>query len=222
VLEALANALPLILAGAFMPTWIIVTAGLLLTDRPLANSLSFVAGNFAWRLLTGLAALFAFEVQAFTLAALPRPWALGVTAATAALTAALAVVEWTRRGRPGDNAGRWLERFKRLRPWQVFALSAAIMTSPGIQWVYLLGGVAVIRSSGLGPALEVATLVVFCLLQVSLLLVPVAIYASQPARAHEALGRFERWLIVNAHAFTAGVLALVTVLLAVRLWLIAR
>ena len=62
--KTIAQLMPFIVAGAFVPTWTSYVIILLGTERPIGNAGGYVAGNATWRLLLGFVAIFVTSVAA--------------------------------------------------------------------------------------------------------------------------------------------------------------
>lgn len=215
---SVAQLVPYALSGAFLPTWTLYVIVLLGTSRPLRNALAFVAGNAAWRLALGAGALwFLGEIPGVPSAGAPpgRGAALAYLVGGAAL-AVLGAVQLRRPDDPDRPQPAWMTRFEAVPPLLAFALGAGMCASPGIQWVYFLGGTNVIAQAGLGTGGEAALLVGFVGSLQLMLLAPVVVFAARRRQAGRALVTMKRWINGHANRITGIILLLVGVWLAVR------
>jgi hypothetical protein len=210
--------LPFVLAGAFLPTWTLMTIALLETDRPVRNSVAFVSGNVVFRLALGLVVLFVLgEAPVFEVsepAQTPASVWVFVIAGLAFL--ALAVREFIHRNEPAGAGVALLDRFERLSPVTSFVAGALVVAAPGVQWVYFLGGMDVIIGAEAGvPAALLATLLFVAALQV-MLVVPIAIYLAFPKTARARLDFLDQWIRANSRRVSAAILGLLGVYLVWR------
>jgi hypothetical protein len=211
VQEAFRAMLPFALAGSILPTWTLMVIALLGTSRPAANAWAFIAGNAAWRLGLGVVVLFLIpDVRPPELPMLRRDVEITAYLLVALITGALAAVEWFRKRRPDPGGpAKWMSRFESIRPLSAFATSALFCASPGVQWVYFLGGMTAIRAARLPASQQAALLLVFVLIVEAMLMTPALIYAVSPRTASRSLERFKGFLLRESHRITAVVLGLV-------------
>ena len=218
VLETLLHLLPFVIAGAFLPTWTSYIILLLGTDRPLTNSSAYVAGNATWRMLLGTVAIFVVSLAAPETQergiVLPPWFAWSVAGALFAMGLWLVTRRPSAESAQGGVTPRWLKAFRRLPPWAVFGYAVYNCALPGVQWVYFLGGTAVIASSGLswGPQLILLTAFVASL-QV-MLVTPIVIYMRRRERAKAAFDRLEAWLARHATTVFGLILMMISALFA--------
>lgn len=196
---------PFVVAGSILPTWTIVVIALLGTARPVANSTAFVLGNAAFRALLGIAVLFVIPLpdsESFRLDS--GAWdARAVTVFGVGLLA-LAVWLWTRP--PAPEGDSWVERAEQIRPRTAFVAGALMTASPGVQYAYLLGGLAAVLETTGGPVDRVVALGVFVLALQWMLATPIAIYLLFREGAERILKRMKSWLRVYGQRLVAGVL----------------
>lgn len=210
--DAFREMLPFALAGSIVPTWTLMVIALLGTARPTGNAWAFITGNAAWRLALGLFVLFLIpDVRPPELPMLRRDVEIVIYLLVALLTGVLATVEWFRKRRPDPGTpSKWMTRFESIRPLSAFVTSAAFCASPGVQWVYFLGGMTAVRAARLPAAEQTALLLVFIVIVESMLMTPALIYAVNPRGASKSLERFKEFLLRQSHRITAVILALVT------------
>lgn len=211
---------PFVIAGSILPTWTIIVIALLGTARPIANSTAFVLGNAAFRALLGLAVLFVIPLpdsESFRLDS--GAWDARVVIVFGVGLLALAAWLWTRPAAP--EGGSWVERAEQIRPRTAFVAGALMTASPGVQYAYLLGGLAVVLETTGGLMERIVALGVFVLALQWMLLTPIVIYLVFRKGAERILARMKGWLKAYGQRLIAGVLgvagAYVTVIGATQL-----
>jgi hypothetical protein len=217
VLETLVHLLPFVIAGAFLPTWTSYVILLLGTDRPIVNASAYVAGNATWRMLLGFVAIFVVSLAAPETQeqgiVLP-PWFAWSLAGILFAMGIWLVMRKPAAAAGGDSTPRWLKAFRRLPPWAVFGYAVYNCALPGVQWVYFLGGTAVIASSGYGWELQLVMLAVFVALLQIMLVTPIVIYARRRDRAKASFERLELWLARHATTVFGAILIMIAALFA--------
>lgn len=205
-MDILTALLPFAIAGSILPTWTLVVIALLGTQRPVANASAFVAGNAAFRLLLGLMVLLVIplpESESFRLDS--GTYDARLVLAFGVALFALALWIWSRSGDP--RAGEWVERAERIRPRTSFVAGAVAVASPGVQYAYLLGGIAAILETG-STAEGVFALVLFVVTLQWMLALPIAIYVLFRERASRILANLKGFLRKRGNQLVAGVLGL--------------
>jgi threonine/homoserine/homoserine lactone efflux protein len=204
-MDTLTAIAPFVVAGSILPTWTILVIALLGTARPVVNSTAFILGNAAFRMLLGLAVLFVVPLpdsESFRLDS--GVWDARIVILLGLALMALAAWLWTRR--PEQEGKNWVEKAENIRPRTAFLAGAAVTASPGVQYAYLLGGIAVVletSSSGLG---EVVALTIFVLALQWMLALPIAIYLLFPQQSARILRRMKVWLGAYGQRLVAAVL----------------
>ncbi|MBE0416890.1 MAG: GAP family protein [Coriobacteriia bacterium] len=196
---------PFVIAGSILPTWTIVVIALLGTARPVANSTAFILGNAAFRALLGLAVLFVVPLpdsKSFRLDS--GAWDARLVIAIGVGLFALAAWIWTRP--TAEESGSWGDRAEHIRPRTSFIAGALMTASPGVQYAYLLGGLAVILETTTGVAARVTTLVLFVLALQWMLAMPIVIYLLFREGSTRILQRMKGWLRAYGQRLVAGVL----------------
>ena len=216
MLATLAKLLPLAVGGAFLPTWTSYVVLLLKTDRPIANSSAYVAGSTAWRVVLGFAAVFVASVSVpesrlETLSVpVPVAWAL----AGLLVAGGVWLIVRHRRSAHAQVArlAGWIDRLKRVPPWAAFGYGAYNCATPGTQWVYFLGGCAVIASSDLTWPSQVVLLAAFMAVLDVMLVVPIFIYARRREEAEAVFSRLDEWVSAHAASVFGGILIMLGLL----------
>ncbi|MDP2401101.1 MAG: GAP family protein [Actinomycetota bacterium] len=212
------DVLPFAISGAILPTWTVFVIALLLTTRPLPNALAFIAGNAAYRLALGLVVLFALR----SLPTIPgsagepsRAMAVGFLALAVVLTT-LGIAAWLRGDRPDAGGSAVLDRFTAFKPAASFALGAISVASPGIQYVYFLGGIGVLLASPLATGPRVAILLALIVAVQVMLLVPVVVYALSRNAADRTLETMRCWIEEHRNRIAGSVLLFAGIWVAIR------
>ena len=170
----LAALIPLALASAFMPTRTLLAARLMLTDRPVANTVAFVAGNWVWRLVLGGVVLWTLGFDATGVATMADRTIRMLAGALSLVFALLAVAQWHLGSRlDQERFGYWSDRLDGLGPGKVFAGTLAVMWLPGTQWLFVLAGCGVIHTADVTPSLEGLALLLFTAGQLVMIASPV-------------------------------------------------
>jgi len=200
--------LPFLIAGAFLPTWTSYVIILLGTDRPFGNAGGYVAGNATWRLMLGVVAIFIASVAAPTArnSKIVMPIWLALTLAAVLLGIGIYLI----RKKPKSEVQevpKWLQELKRLPPWASFGYGMWSCMLPGAQWIYFLGGCAVIATSGLNDVEQFTMLLVFIAGLEIMLVTPIVIYARRRERAKATFDRLDMWLGQHASTFFGVILS---------------
>jgi len=210
VVATLAQLAPLAIGGAFVPTW--TTHVILLiatTNRPVANSLSFVFGNFTYRMMLGIAVLFFLSSSEAVRRVIDRAETLPPSMRTIAgfgLVTAGALLFITRPRAEQKEPPWWLRAVESVPPWLAFAWGFTNVAMPGFQYVYFLGGLAVIYKSGLPPVSQLILLIIFSAFLQLMLLTPIALYVAFRSRADPMLGSLREWLARWGNVLIGGIL----------------
>jgi len=195
--------LPFIVVGAFLPTWTSHIILFLGTERPISTSVAYVLGNVTFRMILGLFVLFVADATMPTTRVNTLVLPTGLAALIAGSLIAMGGYLIARHPKTEmiestDQMPRWLKRFRRLSPGLTFAWGFVNVAMPGMQWVYFLGGLAVIAAARLEPLDQVVLLAIYVLLLQVMLVAPILIYAWRRERAERAFARIEAWLTKNA------------------------
>jgi hypothetical protein len=196
---------PFVIAGSILPTWTIIVIALLGTARPIANATAFILGNAVFRMVLGLAVLYVVPLpdsESFRLDS--GAWDARVVIGMGLLLVGLAAWLWTRP--PQEEGSSWVERAESIRPRTAFIAGAAVTASPGVQYAYLLGGIAVIIETTSGGIGEFVALALFVLSLQWMLALPIAIYVVYPAQSARILQRMKGWLARYGQRLIAGIL----------------
>lgn len=212
-MQTFAQLVPWIIAGAFLPTWTSYVILLLGTDRPIRTSSAYVVGNATWRMILGVTTIF------IVAAAAPETQSTGITMPPwIAWTLAAILVgmgSWLVTRKPKsdtaqpDTLPRWLQSLKRLPPWAAFGYAVYNCILPGAQWVYFLGGTAVIAASGFDWPRQLLLLVVFVVFLQSMLVTPIVIYYRRREKAQATFDKLDSWLGRNASTVLGGILIMI-------------
>ncbi|MHB9002655.1 MAG: GAP family protein [Coriobacteriia bacterium] len=179
----LAALIPLALASAFMPTRTLLTARMMLTDRPVANPIAFIAGNWVWRLALGGVVLWTLGFDAAGIATVADRTVRAIAGIMSLVFAVLAVAQWRFGARFNqERLDNWWRRLDGFGPGKVFAGTLAVMWLPGAQWLFVLAGCGVIHASDVAPPLEALALMLFTAGQLVMVASPVL--ATRRALSH--------------------------------------
>lgn len=213
-MDTLAAIMPFVIAGSILPTWTIAVIALLGTTRPVTNGVAFILGNAAFRIVLGLAVLFVVPLpdsESFRLDS--GTWDARFVIAFGLGLFLLAAFLWTRRA--SDEETGWIQRAENIRPRTSFIAGAVVTASPGVQYAYLLGGIAVIVESTTTSVGEIVALGLFVLALQWMLALPIAIYLLYPNQSARILFRLKRWLNAYGQRLVASILGVAGVYLVI-------
>lgn len=196
--------LPFLIAGAFLPTWTSYVIILLGTDRPFGNAGGYVAGNATWRLILGVIAIFVASLAAPGARSTEIVLPIWLSLSLASILIGMGVYLFRRKPKTDPDSQdlpKWLKELKRLPPWASFGYGMWSCMLPGAQWVYFLGGCAVIATSGLNDVEQFALLLVFIAGLEVMLVTPIVIYARRRERADATFAKIDHWLGLHASQF---------------------
>jgi hypothetical protein len=183
--------LPLAVVIALEPICIIVSLMMQATDRPVANSIAYLATLAAVMLSYGVAVLLVFQHHAIAVGArtddiVQLLWLLiGLGFLTAF------VVTLVRRPKAGgaDSQTRWIRLVERMGP-----LGAAGVGLLLVNWEMETPALAVILKSRVPTGTALVALVVFTAVAVSTSVAPFVMYLAAPASVGGVLDRGKDWL----------------------------
>jgi hypothetical protein len=204
----LLQVLPFAIAGAFVPTWTSRVIILLASERPVGNGLAFIAGNFTYRFLLGLAGLYLLDLDSLrdlTRTGSTHPIPLLVAAA---LLFSLAFWLWRQGSEQTDELPKWMRALERVRPGLSFGYGIVLVAMPGVQYVYFLGAIGVLTTQTGEFLVRVIGLALFCAIVQLMLLVPVVAFVRNRDSAQTRLDAIKGWLTRNGNQVTAGLLGL--------------
>lgn len=204
----LLHVLPFAIAGAFVPTWTSRVIILLATGRPVGNALAFIAGNFTYRFLLGLAGLYLLDLDSLrdlTHTSSTRPLPLLVAAV---LLFSLAFWLWRQGSAETDELPKWMSALERVRPGLSFGYGVVLVAMPGVQYVYFLGALGVLLTQTGEFLVRIVGLALFCAIVQLMLLVPVIAFVRRRDSAQARLDAIKVWLTHNGNRVTAGLLGL--------------
>lgn len=205
--------LPFLIAGAFLPTWTSYIIILLGTDRPFGNAGGYVAGNATWRIILGFIAIFVTAVAAPKARSNQLVMPIWFALTLAAVLIGMGFYLFRRKPKAeAQETPRWLQGLKRLPPWASFGYGMWSCMLPGAQWVYFLGGCAVIATSGLNQTEQFGLLLVFIAGLEVMLLTPIVIYARRRERAKATFDKLDLWLGQHASQFFGLILTAIGLL----------
>jgi hypothetical protein len=196
--------LPLIVAAALLPVWIIMALFLLRSEGGVAKALAFAAGATSVRLIQGLLFGFVFGAGA-------EQEADGATLITSTLLLVIGIVmliaaykKWRKEEDP-DEPPKWMDKLSGLTAVKAFSMGALLMMVAMKQWVFTLSAIAIIEETQAEMWAGVAAFLIFVLAAQSLILLPILVYAIAPARAARWLDTVQGWLARHNRIITIAV-----------------
>lgn len=188
--------LPFILAGMMVPSWTKYVIILLATDRPMANSLGFVLGNFTYRMGLGFVALYVLNVR-YVEETVENPPGGQMPYLVVAGFMLMSLAVYLFRKEPRETEGElpgWLQALGKVRPWMAFVAGLAMMAAPGVQYVYFLGAVSVLSNAELPTSQTFMLLLLASVMLEAMLLSPIVLFKLGGDRSKELTNRFKHWL----------------------------
>lgn len=194
----IADLLPLIVASALLPAWIIISLLLLRGQGGLAKSAGFVAGAILVRTLVIFLFHFVFG------AAADKEDADSAGIISSALLSVVGVLlliaaykKWRKEDDPDAPPPKWMTALGGLTPPKAFGFGALLMLVAVKQWVFTLSAIAIVEEAQVSDVESVLAYALFVLGSMSLLLLPILLTAIVPKRATQwletAMGFLERY-----------------------------
>lgn len=189
---ALIELLPLIVAAAVLPVWIIMTLFLLRGQGGLAKASAFVAGAVGVRLLQGILFGFVFGSDEAGDRA-------GTVKATLLLVVGILMLiaaykKWRKEEDPDGPPPKWMSTLGGLSPLKALGAGALLMTVAVKQWVFTLSALAIIDAGQVALVEGVLLYLLFVMGAASLMVAPILVAALAPAQAEKLLNRAQGFL----------------------------
>lgn len=213
VVDIAGTLLPLAVVVGLSPVPIMPAVLLLMTSRPVANGLAYLA---AFVLALGVVVTAAVGLGGLVEPEQPTDQTVGwVRVVTGVLFLVLALVTWVRRPRDGEGKppARWMAALHGYSPWESARVGALLATTnPKNVAMALAAGaeIAVFVDDGGRTAVGV---LVFVLVGSVGVATPIVVRTLVGERADPALRRSRAWLDRNTTLLSVGVLVLLGVLL---------
>jgi hypothetical protein len=202
----LADLLPLIVASAVLPLWIILTLLLLRGQGGVAKAAAFAAGAMGVRVVQGIVfgAIFsaAEDAGGAEESAIIASTLLLVVGILLLITA---IKKWRKEDDPDAPPPKWMTTLGGLSALKAFGMGALLMAIAIKQWVFTLSAIAVIDEAQLSQAGSVLSYLFFVVAAQSLVLAPVIIAAVAPAQSAKLLNSALSWLERNNRVITIAV-----------------
>lgn len=185
--------LPLIIAAAALPMWIIISLLLLRGEDGVTRAAAFSVGAMIVRVIVGL--LFGFVVGG-SADADTRTGAVKSTLllVLGILLLAAAYKKWRKEEDPEAPPPKWMATLSGMSAPKAFGAGALLMTIAPKQWVFTLSAISTIREAQLGQVGSVLAYLFFVLAAQSLVLAPVVLSVVAPAQSAKVLDAALGWL----------------------------
>jgi len=191
----LADLLPLIVAAALLPAWIMVVLLLLRGEGGALRAGMLVGGAMLTRLLQGVVFGLLFgAVSSATDSIVAETLLLVVGILFLVLGVRKVVAEEDSDAPPP----RWMARIGSVSPLAAFGLGAVFMLVAVKQWVFTLSAIAIIEAAAPGQPAGTLIYVGFVVGAASLLLLPVIISALAPDASARVVEAAHGWLERNS------------------------
>lgn len=191
--ELTVSLLPLMIAAAQAPVWVIMVLLLLRRPAGLITAAAFVGGITAVRFTQGAA--FGLAVSGAMMPGAANE-ARTVSAVPQIIIGALLWLVAVRQFRARDQVGppAWLAKIERVTPLTAFGFGAVLVLVSVKQWAFTLGALGVIREAEVSPAGSTTAYVMYVLGAEALILLPLVVYAVARQRSAAVLDRVGTWL----------------------------
>lgn len=187
--------LPLIVASAVLPAWIIITLLLLRGQGGVAKAAGFAAGAILARSLI----IFLFHFALGTAASEDNSGNISSVLLTLVgiLLLVAAYKKWNKEDDPDGPPPKWMTMMDGMKPAKAFGFGALLMAVAVKQWVFTLSAIAIVDGAKLGTVETVLAFVLFVLGSMSLVLLPILLSALAPKQSAQilakAMGFLERY-----------------------------
>ena len=196
--------IPLAILSAFYPTLVAVAVVALAGPRPAHVMAFFLLGGMVTSVTVGLAIVFALQGTSIVDSSTsPLDPIVYFGAAAVALTLAVAV---KRRSPPHhkESEGRLTQFLSRSqKAWVALAVGIGLNVAPGAWYVVALKDIA---QSGYDRVATVAVVTAFCIVQYTLIELPLLGLVVAPERASDLSIRFSGWLGENSRTLAFWIL----------------
>jgi uncharacterized membrane protein YidH (DUF202 family) len=200
--SVLIDLLPLIVAAALLPAWMIITLFLLRGDGGVLRAAAFIVGAILVRLVVGV--LFGFVFGSTGDPGESRAIASTLMLVVGVLLLVAAFKKWRKEDEPEEQP-KWMDKISGVKAWQAFVAGALLMAIAVKQWVFSLSAIATIEAGGLDRGANILLFGAFTLLAQSLTILPVVYAAIAPSRSAKLLGAAEGWLARYNRPLAIGV-----------------
>jgi hypothetical protein len=201
----LVDLLPLIIAAALLPLWIIISLLLLRGEGGVRRAMAFSAGAMTARIVYGL--LFSLIVGASADAG--DAARSGVIKSTLLLVLgilmlALAYKKWRKEDDPDAPPPKWMAMLSGMTALKAFGFGALLMTIAVKQWVFTFSAIATISEAQLDQVASALVYVFFVVAAQSLMLAPIVVTLATPAQSAKILDTALGWLERNNRPITVA------------------
>lgn len=205
------NLLPLILASALLPIWLIINIILLMGENGAARSAAFIGGATLTRLIQGILFGFIFGAAAGEGGGAP------VITSTILLLAGImflikGVKTYLKEPDPDDPPPKWMTLADSLTPGKSFLLGAGGVLVALKLWVFTLAAIGTIEEANLAPTENVIAYLIYMVGCVIFFLVLLIMYIVAPESSKSTLAKMRAWLEGNNRIITIIVTAIFGVL----------
>jgi hypothetical protein len=201
----IADLLPLIVASALLPAWIIIALLLLRGPGGLMKAVAFVAGAILVRSLV----IFLFHVVIGAGADQEDAESSGLIASTLlTMVGILLLVAAYKKFRKEDDADapppKWMSALGGMPPAKALGFGALLMLIAVKQWVFTLSAIAIVEEAQVVGVEAVLAYTLFVLGSMSLMLAPIVLTAIVPAQAAQLLEKVMGFLDRYNRPITIG------------------
>jgi threonine/homoserine/homoserine lactone efflux protein len=203
--DAIGQVLSLGVGVSLSPVPIIAVVLMLGTPRAGANGPAFVLGWIAGLAIVGTVVLVVAGGADASPGDQPADWVGVLKIVLGVLLVLVAVRQWRRRPRQGDEAAlpKWMRAIDTFTPARSFAVAAALSGINPKNLLLTVGAAAAIAGTGVDTGDQAIALAVFVLVGTLGPGAPVAIYFALGARAKDILDGLKAWMAAHNTAIMA-------------------
>jgi threonine/homoserine/homoserine lactone efflux protein len=213
--DAIGQVLSLGVGVALSPVPIIAVVLMLGTARARANGPAFVLGWVIGLAIVGTIVLFAASGADASDGGEPATWVDVLKLVLGCLLALVAVRQWRRRPRQGDEAAlpRWMQTIDTFAPGKALAMGALLSGVNPKNLLLTLGAASAIAQTGIDTGRQAVALAVFVAIATLGPGLPVVLYFALGARATHVLDDLKLWMA----AHNAAIMVVLCLVIAAKL-----
>lgn len=199
----LTGLLPLMVASAVVPLWIILTLLLLRGDGGVAKASAFVAGAFVVRIVQGIVfGLILGAARDGTGESRTSVITSTLVLVVGVLLLIAAYKKWSKEEDPDAPPPKWMTALNTVTPLKTFGMGMLLLLVGAKSWVFTLSALAVIREAQLGTVGGSLAYLVFAIAAQSLIIAPIIAAIVAPAQSAKLLDTALGWLERNNRVIT--------------------
>jgi len=194
--DVLIGLVPMMLASAILPVWLILNLILLMGKNGVLRSAALIVGMTLGRIVQGFLGNTLFIAADEYGDGGQSALASTLLLALGLLFAITAVKSYLKTPDADDPPPKWMTMADSLTPAKSFLLGLGVLIAPKI-WVFTLSAVGIIDQASPGMTQALVAFLLFLFASVILMLIPLFMYLVAPGSAAATLTRLRGWLERN-------------------------